>query len=91
LIDDHENLLCIMLPMALIYTIKVRQEERLLSSRFAAQWTDYARTTPRFIPRLARVNLAATWSVTHWLGSREYHALAATAAALIAIKAWQMY
>ncbi len=90
LIDDHENVLCILLPMALIYTIKVRREEQLLSSLFPAQWTEYVRSTPRFIPRLARVNLSATWSGARWLGCREYHALVATAAALIALKAWQM-
>jgi protein-S-isoprenylcysteine O-methyltransferase Ste14 len=90
LIDDQENILCIMLPMALIYAIKVRQEEKLLSNRFPAQWADYVRSTPRFIPRLARVNLSATWSAARWVGCREYHALAATIAALIALKAWQM-
>ncbi len=90
LIDDPKNLCVILGPILLIYILKVRQEERLLSQRFPAQWPEYASSTPRFLPRIARANLTANWSVKHWMHSREYHAVAAVMVALVMIKAWQV-
>lgn len=90
LIDDPKNIWFILGPMLLIYILKVRQEEQLLSQRFPAEWPDYARSTPRFLPRIARGNLKADWSGAHWMHSREYRALAAALSALVAIKVWQV-
>jgi protein-S-isoprenylcysteine O-methyltransferase Ste14 len=90
LIGDPKNIFYILGPVLLIYLVKVRGEEQLLSERFAAEWRQYARSTPRFIPRTARLDLTAAWSAEQWIRSREYQALATTLAALVAIKIWQV-
>ena len=93
LIGDRENIFFVLGPVLLIYVVKVRHEEQLLSTRFAAQWSDYARTTPRFFPRLfppfQKTSQPANWRLAQWLHSREYQAVGATLAALVAIKVWQ--
>jgi protein-S-isoprenylcysteine O-methyltransferase Ste14 len=90
LIGDPKNIFYILGPVLLMYLIKVRGEEQLLSERFAAEWRQYARSTPRFIPRTVRLDLTAAWSAEQWMRSREYQALATTLAALVAIKIWQV-
>lgn len=90
LINDPYNIGFILGPMLILYIIKVRQEERLLATKFPAQWTEYARTTPRFFPRIARASLAADWRASQWMRSREYQALGATIVALVAIEVWHL-
>jgi protein-S-isoprenylcysteine O-methyltransferase Ste14 len=90
LIGHPMNFLFIVGPMLLIYLVKVRQEEVLLSSRFAQQWADYARITPRFLPRLRRVDLKAQWQISQWLRHREYQAVVASLVALAAIQVWHL-
>ena len=88
LIGRPVNFLIILGPVLLIYIVKVRQEEVLLSTRFSRQWADYSRRTPRFLPRMRRVNLKAEWKFSQWLRHREYQALAASLLALAAIQVW---
>jgi protein-S-isoprenylcysteine O-methyltransferase Ste14 len=90
LIADPTNIWFILGPMLIMYIIKVRQEERLLSTKFPEQWTAYSQSTPRFFPRLSRVSLGADWRASQWMRSREYQALGATILALVAIKVWQL-
>jgi hypothetical protein len=80
--------LIILGPVLLIYIVKVRQEEVLLSTRFSQQWADYSRRTPRFLPRMRRVDLKAEWRFSQWLRHREYQALVASLLALVAIQFW---
>ncbi len=75
-------------PVLAIYLIKVRQEEKLLAETFPDHWSEYVRTTPRFIPRLKRVDLSAEWQLSQWVRHREYQALVTTILALVAIKYW---
>ncbi len=88
LLGDPKNFLIILGPVLLIYIVKVRQEERLLASRFPEQWPGYVATTPRFVPRPRRLDLSAEWRVRQWVHHREYQALLATLAALVAIQVW---
>lgn len=78
-------------PILLLYVVKVRQEERLLARLFPDDWADYARRTPRFLPRPSRTDVRAQWRLSQWMRSREYQALGATLLALVAIKLWQTY
>ena len=89
ILGDPINFLLVLGPVLAIYVIKVRQEERLLSARFPQAWAEYARTTPRFLPRLGRVGLAE-WRLSQWAHHREYQAFAASLAALVALKLWQV-
>lgn len=90
LIADPISIAVILGPVLLIYIVKVRQEERLLSNRFSEQWAVYARTTPRFLPRLRWVNVKADWRFSQWLRHREYQAVLASLVALAAIKVWHV-
>jgi protein-S-isoprenylcysteine O-methyltransferase Ste14 len=90
LIGDADNFWLMLGPILVMYTIKVREEERSLSELFPAAWADYVRATPRFFPRIARADLSAHWSAAQWMGSREYQALLATVAALVAMKIWHV-
>ncbi|MEX0978399.1 MAG: isoprenylcysteine carboxylmethyltransferase family protein [Pirellulales bacterium] len=88
LIAHPVTFLIILGPVLLIYIVKVRQEEVLLSSRFSQQWADYSRRTPRFLPRMRRVDLQAEWQISQWLRHREYQALVVSLLALVAIQVW---
>ena len=88
LIGDPFNFLLILGPVLLIYVVKVRQEERLLATRFPQEWARYVKSTPRFFPRLRRVGRSAAWQFSQWIHHREYQAFAASLAALAAIKVW---
>ena len=89
LINDSRNFLFVLGPILLLYIVKVRNEERWLSRLFPAQFAQYARQTPRFLPRLARTDILAQWSTGQWLRSREYQAVSAAVTALLATKVWQ--
>jgi protein-S-isoprenylcysteine O-methyltransferase Ste14 len=88
LLGDLSNFLVILGPVLVIYIVKVRQEEKLLAATFPQEWPDYSRTTPRFLPRLKRVDVSAPWQFSQWVQHREYQALAATILALVALKVW---
>ena len=87
LVGNPINLL-IVIPMVVIYSVKVRQEERLLASLFGADWVEYERTTPRFVPRPALVDLSSDWRLAQWLHAREFQAVGASLLAVIAIAFW---
>jgi protein-S-isoprenylcysteine O-methyltransferase Ste14 len=89
LVGDPINFLLVLGPVLLIYVVKVRQEERHLAGRFPQAWADYARSTPRFVPRLGRVGLAE-WRFSQWAHHREYQAFAASLAALVALELWRL-
>ena len=82
------NFLAVLGPILAIYILRLRREERTLSQRFGPAWEDYARLTPRFIPRTWRTNGLADWRVSLWLRNREYRAVVAAAAALAALQLW---
>ena len=65
----------------------VLHEERVLSNHFGSSWQQYAQATPRFIPKRLFV-LGSTWTIEEWIRNREYQAVAATMAGLIAIGVW---
>ena len=91
LIADPTNIWFILGPMLVMYIIKVRQEERLLSTRFPEQWT---RVLAKHAPVLSAVRVASAWrpigAASQWMRSREYQAVGATILALVAIKVWQL-
>ncbi|HTU27669.1 MAG TPA: isoprenylcysteine carboxylmethyltransferase family protein [Pirellulales bacterium] len=86
LIGDRENIWISAVLLPLLYIPKVRSEERYLSSKFPEEWARYAATTPRFFPRLTVLPSMSGWRLSQWLKSREYNAVAATLAAIVALK-----
>ncbi len=88
LVGNAFNLLVLLGPIVAIYSVKVRQEERFLAALFAADWPAYQRSTPRFVPRLGRANLASDWRLSQWLHAREFQAVGASLLAVVAIAFW---
>ncbi len=92
LLNDRENIWVLSIALAFIYGPKVRSEERWLSQRFPSEWAQYAARTWRFLPRTLALPQIAGWRLSQWLKSREYNAVLASAAALVALAAlrtWQ--
>lgn len=87
LIDDRENIWIASAALCLIYLPKVRAEECTLAKFFPDQWPAYAARTPRFIPNRLALPMFAGWRAAQWRRSREYNAVAASAAALVALVA----
>jgi protein-S-isoprenylcysteine O-methyltransferase Ste14 len=91
LLDNLWDISVIVVPVVILYVVKVRQEEKLLANLFPSQWPTYSASTPRFIPRLKRTDVRADWRLSQWMRSREYQALGATIVALAALKLWQTF
>jgi len=91
LLNNPLDLWLILGPIAILYVVKVRQEERLLATLFPHEWPDYARTTPRLLPWPVRTDLRSDWRLSQWMRSREYQALGATIVALAALQIWHTY
>lgn len=89
IIDDGENILFVTGPMLAIYLAAVFKEERTLAQRFPAQWPQYAQRTPRFLPHSLPTGVFEAWSIRQWLGNREYQAVAASLAGLVALQLWR--
>jgi protein-S-isoprenylcysteine O-methyltransferase Ste14 len=89
LLDNLWDISLIVVPVVILYVVKVRQEEKLLANLFPSEWPAYYASTPRFIPRLARTDVRGDWRLSQWMRSREYQALGATIVALAALKVWQ--
>ena len=87
LIGDPENIWISAVVLAILYIPKVRSEEHFLASKFPGEWPQYAASTPRFLPRLTVRPSLSGWRLSQWLKSREYNAVVATLAAIVALKA----
>jgi protein-S-isoprenylcysteine O-methyltransferase Ste14 len=90
-IDDPENIWIVLGPILLMYFLKVRQEERKLAGRFGLSWQEYARATPRFLPRRFPRDGFADWQFVQWRKNREYHAVISAASGILALKLWQIW
>ena len=91
LIDEFENIWIVLGPFLAIFVIKVRDEERKLANRFGAEWHEYVRTTPRFLPRRLFGCVEGCWSFHQWVANREYRAVAAAAAGLTILSLWHVF
>jgi protein-S-isoprenylcysteine O-methyltransferase Ste14 len=90
LVGNVDNMFVIAGPVLWLYLLKVRDEEHGLAERFSTEWTQYAATTPRFFPRRLSSAVTRDWNLSQWLGSREYHAVASTLMAFVALKIWRI-
>jgi protein-S-isoprenylcysteine O-methyltransferase Ste14 len=89
LLDDPENIFVVLGPVAGLYFLQVLREERNLANLFGAQWDQYARSVPRFIPRSLPTG-SSGWDSNQWLGSREYNALGAALLGMLAVELWRL-
>jgi protein-S-isoprenylcysteine O-methyltransferase Ste14 len=77
-------------PVAWLYWRTVRSEEQRLAALFPQQWPAYVASVGRFVPRRL-VLVPADWSLRQWAANREYQAWLGSAAAVVALKLWQMW
>ncbi|MCA9134402.1 MAG: isoprenylcysteine carboxylmethyltransferase family protein, partial [Planctomycetales bacterium] len=77
-------------PLSFLYWLQIRFEERRLANMFASQWPEYARQTPRFLPRRWSRQALQGWSRFEWQRNREYRTIAATGLGLAAVFAWHL-
>jgi len=91
LVDDPENIWFVLGPFLVLYIMKVSREERRLSRIFGDQWQSYVRSVPRFLPRRLPSLSFADWSLSRWLGNREYRAVSAVFLGLVALQLWHLY
>jgi protein-S-isoprenylcysteine O-methyltransferase Ste14 len=91
LVHDPITLWVVAGPVAWLYWQAVKSEERQIAALFPKQWTSYAASVPRFIPRRLVRPRFDDWSLAQWLRNSEYQAVIGSAVALVAIKLWQMW
>ena len=91
IVNDAENIWCLLALILFIYVAQTRDEELCLAKKFSTAWSDYARATPRFIPRSLRTNLFTDWKLSIWRTNREYQTLLSTLLALVAIELWRKF
>lgn len=76
-------------PLALIYWLAIRSEERHVARLFPIEWPHYAAAVPRLIPRRLVLPRLADWSFAQWLRNCEYQAWIGCFVGLTAIKLYQ--
>ncbi len=91
LIDDVENIFILPCTLLLIYTPKIRREERFLAGRFPQEWARFSATTWRLLPRLTQWPQFTGWSLSQWIQSREYNAVLATSLGLVALQCLRLF
>jgi protein-S-isoprenylcysteine O-methyltransferase Ste14 len=91
LVHDWLAMWLAVVPIVAVYWMQVRHEERMLAKWFPDEWSDYAATTPRFIPRRLSASALQGWSLAQWIGNREYQALLASAVAMGGLVIWRWW
>jgi protein-S-isoprenylcysteine O-methyltransferase Ste14 len=85
------SLLVIAPPLAWIYWLAMKSEERHVASLFPLEWPSYASRVPGFIPRRLVLPRLADWSLAQWLKNSEYQAWLGAAVGLTAIKLYHLW
>jgi protein-S-isoprenylcysteine O-methyltransferase Ste14 len=91
LVQDPISLWVVAGPVAVLYWLAIRSEERKLAKLFPHEWQAYASHTPRFIPYRPQAVQFQNWSLAQWLKNSEHRAWFGAALALLGIKLWQLY
>ncbi len=78
----------VLLSVLGLYLLTMYREERRLAVRYGAAWEEYARRTPRMLPRRLPACREAEWAWAQWFRSREYNALGVSSLALAALQLW---
>lgn len=89
LIGAWHNYVAMLLLAVLLYWPKIKGEEVSLHRKFGQDWNDYARTTPRLLPRRLWVNGGrADWSLAQWWRNKEYMAVLGVGLGLVVFETW---
>jgi hypothetical protein len=88
---DLENIWVLAGPIAGLYYLTIRQEERHLATRYPESWPRYAAVVPRLLPWRRPASLTHVWSKRQWLARREYNAVIASLLGLIGLAIWRRF
>jgi protein-S-isoprenylcysteine O-methyltransferase Ste14 len=91
LVHDPITLWVVAGPVAWIYWQAINSEERQIARLFPKRWPGYAASVGRLWPRRLALPRFENWSLAQWIKNSEYRAWLGSAAALIAIKVWQLW
>lgn len=88
LIQDPLTLWVVVGPVAWLYWLAVKSEERNIAQIFPNEWPEYAASVPRLIPLRPVRPTFAQWSLAQWIRNSEYRAWYGSLAALVGITLW---
>ena len=88
LVRDPLTLWIVIGPVAWLYWLAVRTEERHLAAIFPDEWPAYAARVPRLVPRRLIRLQAGEWSLAQWRHNLEHQAWLGSLAALAGLKLW---
>lgn len=77
-------------PIAGIYYLTMRAEERRLNSVYVVRWEEYRAKVSMFVPWNIGEFRLGRWSAARWMKCREYRAVLGSATALIALEIWRL-
>jgi protein-S-isoprenylcysteine O-methyltransferase Ste14 len=89
LVHDWQSIWFVIGPIAAMYWLVVRHEEQRLAQWFPRDWSGYAASTPRFVPRSWPAAAWQGWSWSLWLRNREFRAVTWSAISLAGLVAWR--
>ncbi|HTN76872.1 MAG TPA: isoprenylcysteine carboxylmethyltransferase family protein, partial [Pirellulaceae bacterium] len=89
LLGDPWTTLILAAVLLITYPATVRNEERMISSAFSADWPAYAAATPRLFPPRLPTGVGPV-SLSQWIHNREYQAIFASVVAVAGIQIWRM-
>ncbi len=89
LVHDWQSIWFIVGPIAAVYWLVVRHEEKKLAMWFPEDWPAYAAATPRFLPRRWSSAAVQGWSLSLWFRNLEYRALLWSVISLAGLIAWR--
>ncbi|MDX1947228.1 MAG: isoprenylcysteine carboxylmethyltransferase family protein [Pirellulaceae bacterium] len=90
LLNDPHTLWVVIGPVALIYILVVRYEERTLLRCFPETFPAYRARVPAIIPWRMNLQLGG-WSLAQWLANREYNAWVGSLVAIGGLYAWRVW
>lgn len=89
IIGELHNYVALFFLGLLLYQPKIAREEAYLEQKFDNGWREYARSTPRLVPRRLNTDtMFAGWSFARWLRNEEYKAIAGACLGLVVFAAW---
>ena len=88
LIHDSVMIWILLGPVAMMYWLNVRKEERYLARIYGDAWTNFAASVPRFFPRRLVIPKFSEWSPAQWRHNREYEAALGSLLALGLLRLW---
>lgn len=89
LIGALHNYVVMLLLVLTLYVPKIKGEEYFLLRKFGVAWTEYARQTPRLLPRHFSLRaMRSEWSWAQWRLNKEYMAVLGVLLGLVVFEAW---